>query len=154
MSDESSLIQRMDKDFVAAMKARDAVRTSTLRMVRAALKNREIDKRGPLDEGEVLQVLSGLVKQRRESIEQFQAGNRPDLVAKEEAEVAILKEFLPAEMSSEELAALVGRIVAQVGAKGPGDLGKVMGALMPLVRGKADGRKVNDAVRAALGGTR
>lgn len=154
MSEHGSLVQRLDQALVGAMKARDAVRTSTLRMVRAALKNREIEKRGSLEEAEVVQVVSSLLKQRRESIEQFRGGNRPDLVAREEAEAEILKEFLPAEMAPEELAALVARVIAQVGATGHADLGKVMGALMPLVRGKADGRKVNEAVRAALGGQR
>jgi uncharacterized protein YqeY len=141
----------MDRALVESMKARTAARTSALRMARAALKNREIDKRAPLEDADVLQVLGTLVKQRREAAEMFRAGNRPELAAKEEAEIAVLQEFLPQELAAEELAALVAQAVAQVGARGPGDLGKVMSALMPQVRGRADGKKVNEAVRTALG---
>lgn len=151
MSATSPLLERMDRALVESMKARTAARTSALRMARAALKNREIDKRAPLEDADVLQVLGTLVKQRREAAEMFRAGNRPELAAKEEAEIAVLQEFLPQELGAEELAALVAQAVAQVGARGPGDLGKVMGALMPQVRGRADGKKVNEAVRTALG---
>lgn len=151
MSAASPLLERMDRALVESMKARTAARTSALRMARAALKNREIDKRAPLEDADVLQVLGTLVKQRREAAEMFRAGNRPELAAKEEAEIAVLQEFLPQELAAEELAALVAQAVAQVGARGPGDLGKVMSALMPQVRGRADGKKVNEAVRTALG---
>lgn len=159
MSGASPLLERMYRALVESMKARDAARTSALRLARAALKNREIDKRknreidkrAPLEDGDVIQVLGTLVKQRREAAEMFRAGNRPELAAKEEAEVGVLQEFLPQELSAEELQALVADAVAQVGARGPADLGKVMSALMPQVRGRADGRKVNEAVRAALG---
>ncbi len=154
MAGTSPLLERLDGALVASMKARDAARTSALRLVRAALKNREIEKRAPLEDAEVLQVLGTLVKQRREAAEQFRAGNRPELAAKEEAEVVILQEFLPAALSDDELGALVAEAVAEVGGQGPGDLGKVMSALMPRVRGRADGRKVNEAVRAALGAGR
>lgn len=151
MSGASPLMERMDRALVESMKARNAARTSALRMARAALKNREIDKRAALEDADVLQVLGTLVKQRREAAEMFRAGNRPELAAKEEAEVGVLQEFLPQELSAEELAALVAQAVAQVGARGPADLGKVMSALMPQVRGRADGKKVNEAVRTALG---
>jgi len=154
MAGTTSLLERLDGALVASMKARDAARTSALRLARAALQYREIDKRAPLEEADVLQVLGTLVKQRREAAEQFRAGNRAELAAKEEAEILILQEFLPAELAEGELRALVAEVVAQVGAQGSGDLGKVMSALMPRVRGRADGRKVNEAVRAALGAGR
>ncbi len=150
MSQETSLLARLDRALVEAMKARDAARTSALRMVRAALKNREIDKRAPLDDSDALQVLSTLAKQRRESIEQFQAGGRQDLVDKEVKELAILQEFLPAELSSAELRELVQKAVADGGAKGPRDMGKVMSAVMPSVKGRADGKAVNAMVREIL----
>lgn len=151
MSGASPLLERMDQALVESMKARNAPRTSALRLARAALKNRQIDKRGALEDADVLQVLGTLVKQRREAAEMFRAGNRPELAAKEEAEIGVLQEFLPQELSAEELAAAVAQAVARTGARGPADLGKVMGALMPQVRGRADGKKVNEAVRAALG---
>lgn len=152
MSEDTPLIARIDSSLVASMKARDAARTSALRMVRAALKNREIDKRGPLDETEVLEVVASLAKQRKESIEQFQAGGRQDLADKETAELKILQEFLPAELSAEELRQLVRSAVAEAGAASPKDMGKVMAALMPKVKGRADGRAVNAMVREILSG--
>ncbi|MHB8764833.1 MAG: GatB/YqeY domain-containing protein [Deferrisomatales bacterium] len=152
MAGRCPMAQKIDDALKASMKARDAARTSTLRMAVAALKNREIDKRAPLEDPDVLQVLSTQVKQRRESIEQFRAGGRPDLVAKEEAELVVLGAFLPEQLGDEELVRIVGEVVAQVGAASPADLGKVMGALMPRVKGRADGKKVNEAVRAALAG--
>lgn len=154
VSEAIPLLARMDDALVSSMKARTAARTSTLRMARAALKNRQIDKRAPLEEGEVLQVLATLVKQRREAAEQFRAGNRPELAEKEEAEILVLQEFLPAELSDEELGGLVAEVVRRLGAVGPSELGKVMAALMPEVRGRADGRRVNAAVRVALGASR
>lgn len=150
MSD--GLASRIDQAVVAAMKARDAARTSALRMVKAALKNKEIDKRGPLDDGDSLQVLGTLAKQRREAIEQFRAGNRLDLVAKEEAELAILQEFLPQALGEDEVRAAVAQAVADAGAAGPKDMGKVMSLLMPRLKGRADGKLVNALVREALGG--
>ncbi|MDW7709127.1 MAG: GatB/YqeY domain-containing protein [Deferrisomatales bacterium] len=154
MSGNSPLLSRIDRELVASMKARTAARTSALRMARSALQYREIDKRAPLEDADVLQVLGTLVKQRREAAEQFRAGNRPELAEKEEAELAVLREFLPAALSEQELRNLVAEVVRQVGAQGLSDLGKVMGVLMPAVRGRADGRAVNDAVRAALGAGR
>ncbi|GAB4270894.1 MAG: GatB/YqeY domain-containing protein [Deferrisomatales bacterium] len=146
----ATLQERIDRELRGAMKARDAQRVSALRMVRAALQNKQIEKRGALDDGEILQVLATLAKQRRESIEQYRAGGREDLAAKEEAELRILEEFLPAQLGEAEIERLVREAVAQVGARGPKDLGKVMGALMPRVKGRADGKKVNEAVRRAL----
>jgi uncharacterized protein len=154
MSGTSPLLERMDRALVESMKARDRARTSALRLARAALKNREIDKRAPLEDGDAVQVLATLVKQRREAAEQFRAGHRPELASKEEAEITVLQEFLPAELSDGELGELVAEAVRRVGAQGPSDLGKVMSVLMPQVRGRADGRKVNEVVRAALGAPR
>jgi uncharacterized protein YqeY len=150
MSEQDSLLARLDRALTEAMKARDAGRTSALRMVRAALKNREIDKRAPLEESDALEVLSTLAKQRRESIEQFQAGGRQDLVEKETAELKILQEYLPAELTEAELRDLVRAAVEEVGAAGPRDMGKVMSAVMPKVKGRADGRAVNALVRELL----
>ncbi len=133
-----------------AMKARDTLRTSVLRLVRAALQNRAIEKRAPLTDEEVLAVLFAQAKQRRESVEQFRAGGRADLAAKEEAELAILQEFLPRAMDPEELLALAREVVAELGPVGPKDMGRVMAALMPRIRGRADGKAANQVVRDLL----
>jgi uncharacterized protein YqeY len=146
------LQERVDAALVVAMKGREAVRVSTLRMVRSALQNREIEQRAPLAEDDVLQVLATQAKQRRESIEQFRAGGREDLASREEAELAILQEFLPREMNTEELRDVVETAVAEVGAGGPKDLGRVMGVLMPQLRGRADGGVVSRLVREVLAG--
>ena len=147
-----SLRERLDAAAVAAMKARDSVRLGTLRLVRSALQNREIDKRAPLEESDVLQVLANQAKQRRESIGLYRAGGREELAAKEEAELAVLQEFLPRELSEEELRAAVVAAVAEVGAAGPRDMGRVMGVLMPRLQGRAEGGAVNRVVREVLSG--
>ncbi|MDF1553252.1 MAG: GatB/YqeY domain-containing protein [Deferrisomatales bacterium] len=152
MANSSTLQERIDAAAVAAMKSREAVRLGTLRMVRAALKNREIDKRAPLEETDVLQVLGTQAKQRRESIEQYRAGGREELAAKEEAELAVLQEFLPRELDENELRAAVAAAVTEVGAGGPRDMGRVMGVLMPRLQGRADGGAVNRLVREVLAG--
>jgi uncharacterized protein YqeY len=133
-----------------AMRARDERRTSTLRMAMAAAHNRRIELGRPLTDDEVVEVLGRQVKQRRESIEQFRAGGRDDRAAAEEAEAAILSEFLPEQLSDDALAAIVDQAVAETGATSPADVGRVMGALMPRVRGRADGRLVSDLVRRRL----
>jgi uncharacterized protein YqeY len=150
MAERNSLVARIERDTVEAMKARDAARTSALRMVKAALKNREIDKRAPLEDADALQVLATLAKQRRESIEQFKAGGRDDLVAKETADLLVLQEYLPEEMGEEELRQAVRTAIAEADAKGPKDMGKVMSVLMPRVKGRADGKAVNALVRELL----
>lgn len=150
-----SLVERVTKDLTAAMKAQDAARTSTLRMAKAALKNREIDKKAPLDEAESLKVLQGLLKQREDSAAQYAAANRQDLAAKERAEIAVLKEYLPAEVGDEEIASAVRSAVAETGAASVKDMGKVMkAALAALAAGgkSVDGKRVNDAVRKQLAG--
>lgn len=152
MAAEESLLVRLERELVEAMKARDAARTSTLRMVKAALKNKQIDKRAALEEADVLQVLSTLAKQRRESIEQFRAGHREDLAQKEEAELHLLQQYLPKELTEGELRELVSAAVSRTGAAGPKDMGKVMSELMPAVKGRADGKLVNQLVREHLAG--
>lgn len=150
MAETSALEGRIERELVAAMKARDAARVSALRNIRAELERRRIEKRAPLDEGEVLAALGALAKQRRESIEQFRAGGRDDLVQKETAELAVIQEFLPEQLGDDELRAEVDRAVAEAGASGPKDMGKVMKILMPRVRGRADGARVNALVRERL----
>ena len=137
------------------MKAQDAARTSTLRMAKAALMNREIDKKGPLDDAEAAKVLQGLVKQREDSADQFRKGNRPELAAKEEAEIGVLRPYLPQEASEADIAAAVEQAVKDTGAQSPKDMGKVMKAALGVLQaaGKpADGKKVNEAARRRLGG--
>jgi uncharacterized protein YqeY len=149
-----SLLERLSSDLTKAMKERDAARTSCLRLAKAALKNKEIDKKAPLDDAESTAILQGLVKQREDSIEQFRKGNRPDLVAKEEAEVVVLKTYLPADASLDEIEAAVEKAIASTGASSAKDLGKVMGAALGALKGLGkgvDGKKVNEIARARLG---
>ncbi len=150
-----TLVERITQDLTASMKAQDAARTSTLRMAKAALKNREIDKHQALDDAEALRVLQGLVKQREDSVEQYLKGNRPELAEKERAEIAVLKAYLPAEAGEAEIAAAVDAAVAETGAASPKDMGRVMKAALAALAaaGKpVDGRRVNEAVRRRLGG--
>ncbi len=150
-----TLVERVSQDLTAAMKAQDAARTSVLRMAKAALKNREIDKHAPLDEAEAEKILQGLVKQREDSVEQFEKGNRPELVEKERAEIAILRAYLPQEASDQEIANAVERAIVDSGAASAKDMGKVMKAAMAVLQGAgkpADGRRVNEMARKRLGG--
>ncbi len=147
-----SLEQTLTTDIATAMKSRDAARLSTLRMLKAALMNKSVEKNRALDPAEELQVVASLVKQRRDSIEQFTAGGRQDLADKERAEIVVLETFMPPVATGEELAGAVSRAVAETGATGPKDMGKVMKAAMALLAGKTvDGKKLNELVRAALG---
>ena len=149
-----TLVERIAQDLTAAMKAQDAARTSTLRMAKAALMNKQIDKHGALDDAEATRVLQGLVKQREDAAEQYAKGNRPELAAKERAEMALLKAYLPAEVTDEEIAAAVEKAVAETGAASPKDVGKVMKAAMAALAagGKSvDGKRVNEAVKKKLG---
>jgi uncharacterized protein YqeY len=151
----SSLVERITTDLTAAMKAQDAARVSVLRMAKAALKNKEIDKKAPLDDAEAARVVQGLVKQREDSIEQFARAGRQELVDKETAEIGVLKAYLPQEASEADVAAAVEQAVTETGASSAKDMGKVMkAALAALAAGgkPADGRKVNEAVRKRLGG--
>jgi uncharacterized protein YqeY len=146
-----SLEQRITEDIAAAMKSKSAWRLSTLRMLKAALMNKSVEKKRDLDASEELQVISMLVKQRRDSIEQFTAGGREDLAAKERAEIEILEAYLPPAVSDEELDRFVAQAVAESGATGPKDMGKAMKAAMALLAGKTvDGKKVSERVKAKL----
>jgi hypothetical protein len=134
----------------AAMKAGDAVRVSTLRMAMAAAHNRQIELGHELTDAEVVEVLDRQVKQRRESIELYRQGGRPELAQAEEAEMAILREYLPEPLTDAELERLAREAVASTAAKGPADMGRVMGALVPQTKGRADGKAVSDLVRRLL----
>jgi hypothetical protein len=149
-----TLMERIDADLKTAMKARDALRTSVLRMAKAAIRNREIDARGSLEESEMVRLLQGLVKQREDAAMQFRQGQRAELAEKEEAEILLLREYLPEDASDAEIAAAVDAAVAETGAAGPKDLGRVMKAALARLSasGKpADGKKVNQRVREKLG---
>jgi len=146
------LRDQVNADISAAMKAKDAARLSALRMLKAAIMNKGVEKGRDLDDAEVLQVVSTLVKQRRDSIEQFSNAGRADLVDKETAEIAVLEHYLPPAASGEEIDAAVLEAIAETGASSPKDMGKVMKAVMPRLAGKnADGRAVSEAVRRKLG---
>jgi len=144
------LKQRFNDDLKQAMKAGDTVKRSTLRMLLAAIHNAEIAKQDKLEESDILGIVAKEVRQRQESIEAFKQGNRQDLADQEEAEMAILKEYLPEQMSREEVAAAAAKVIAEVGAQGPKDKGKVMSQLMPQLKGKADGREINAVVTELL----
>jgi len=147
-----SLEQTLSTDIVTAMKAKDATRLTALRMLKTALTNKSIEKGRALEAAEELQVVSMLVKQRRDSIEQFTKGGRIDLADKEQAEIAVLDAYLPAAASDDEIAAAVTAAVAETGATSAKDMGKVMKAAMAALAGKTvDGKKVNEAVRRSLG---
>jgi uncharacterized protein len=148
-----TLNEKIGGDITAAMKAKDAGRLSALRMLKAAIMNKGVEKGRDLDDAEVLQVVASLVKQRRDSIEQFEKAARTDLVEKETAEIKVLETYLPPAATAEEIDAAVAAAVAETGASSVKDIGKVMKAVMPKLSGKhADGRTINEAVRRKLGG--
>ena len=147
------LRDQVNSDITAAMKVKDAPRLSALRMLKAAIMNKGVEKGHDLDDAEVLQVVSSLVKQRRDSIDQFSKAGRTDLVDKETAEIGVLDHYLPPAVSAEEIDAAVNAAIAETGASSPKDMGKVMKAVMPRLAGRnADGRAVNETVRRKLGG--
>jgi uncharacterized protein YqeY len=146
------LQDKVADDLRQAQKSGDKARVTVLRLVKAGVKNAEIAKGAPMDDAGVIDVITREVKQHRESITEFTKGNRQDLVAKEEAELATLLEYLPKQMSREEVMAIVRQVIEQVGATGPGDKGKVMSHLMPQLKGRADGREANDIVTELLTG--
>lgn len=146
-----ALRERLAEEMKEAMKARDDLRLSAIRMIRSAVKNRDIELKRELNDQEVVEVIATLVKQRRESIRLFSEAGRQDLVEKEEKELAVLLGFLPQQLSREEVAALVDRAIAECGAQGAKDMGRVMKALMPHVAGRADGKVVSDLVKEKLG---
>jgi len=144
------VVERINRELLAATKNRDKERLSIIRLIRSALQNRQIDKRGELTDEEALQVLSSLVKKAKESIEQFEKGNRPDLAQKEKRELEIILSFMPRQLGEDELRAQLDSIIAEVGAKGPQDLGLVMKAAMERLKGRADGKMVNQVARELL----
>lgn len=147
-----SLKARISDDMKTAMKAKEAAKLAAIRLLLAAIKQKEVDERVELDDAAVAAVIEKLVKQRKDSVTQYEAANRQDLADVEKAEIAILAAYLPEKMSSEEVAAAVAAAVAQTGAKGPADMGKLMGVLKPQLAGKADMAEVSKLVKAALAG--
>jgi uncharacterized protein YqeY len=146
------LYEKVNEQVIQATKEKDKLRLSAVRLIKTALHNREIDLKRPLNDQECLQLLSGMVKQRRDSIEQFKQGGRMDLVEKEQAELAIIQSFMPQQMSEEEIVREIEKAVQEVGATGIKDMGKVMKILMPTLTGRADGKLVGEIVKARLSG--
>jgi len=147
-----SLKNRITEDMKAAMRARDAERLSAIRMLLAAIKQREVDSRTEADDAAVLAIVEKLIKQRKDAITQFEAGGRADLVAKETAEVKVLAEYLPQQMTEAEVSAAIEAAVAELGATGPAAMGKVMGLLKPRLAGRADIGQVSALVKRRLAG--
>ncbi len=145
------LKDRLDEDLKSAIRAQDALRRNVLRSLRSEVHNEEIAQQKPLeDDDAIIGVISRQVRQRRESISEFRKGRRYDLVQREESELAVLLEYLPQQFTPEEIADLAREAVSEVGARSPGDKGRVMGKLMPMVRGRADGSVVNEVVTGIL----
>jgi len=141
-----TLVEKINNDLHDAMRARDELHKLVLRGLLSSINYAEIAKQKKLDDSGVIEVISREIKQRRESIEAYTQGNRPDLADKEKAEMEILQQYMPTQMSPDEIKALVQQVLQEVGAKGPADKGKVMQKLMPQVKGKADGGEVNRIV--------
>jgi uncharacterized protein len=146
-----SLREQINEDMKAAMKARESDKLGAIRLLQAALKQKEVDERITLTDADILAIIDKMVKQRRDSIEQYKAGNRADLVAKEEFELSILATYMPQPLSEAEVIAVIDRVVAETGAQGAKDMGKVMNALRPLVAGRADMGKLSGMVKSRLG---
>ena len=147
-----SLKDQITEDMKTAMRAKDSGRLGTIRLLQAAMKQKEVDERVTLDDAMVIAIVDKLIKQRKDSIDAFTKADRQDLVDIEEAEMKVLQVYLPARLSADEVAAEVKAIVAELGASGPGDMGKVMGAVKQRLAGKADMGAVSAAVQAALAG--
>ena len=147
-----SLKEQITEDMKTAMRAKDSERLGTIRLLLAAMKQKEVDERIELDDVAVVAIVDKLIKQRKDSITAFESANRQDLADKEKSEMAVLVGYLPERMSAEEVTAAVKASVADLGASGPGDMGKVMGAVKSKLAGKADMGQVSAAVKAALAG--
>lgn len=145
-----SLKERLDSDMKTAMREKDAVALSVVRLLKSAIKYREIELAKALEDVEIHGVIASEIKRRRDSVEQYRAGNRADLADREEAEIRVLQAWLPAQLSSDELRAKVDEVVRRLGAAGPKDLGAVMKALLPEVQGRAEGKAVSELVKARL----
>jgi len=150
MEQEANLKQKLAGDLKQAMKDGDTLKRSTLRLLMASIGNAEIAKRATLDDADILGIIAKEVRQRQESIESFKQGNRPDLVAKEEAEMAVLQGYLPQQMTREEVVKAARQVIGEVGAQGLGDKGKVMPKIIAQLKGKADGREINAVVTELL----
>ncbi|NOY63922.1 MAG: GatB/YqeY domain-containing protein [Nitrospirae bacterium] len=147
------LLESIEADLRESLKSANKTKVSVLRMIKASIKNREIDKGSPLTDEEIIEVLVSLVKQRRESIEEFRRAGRNDLVKQEEEELSILQSYMPEQLSEEELVNLIRAAIEEAGATSPRDMGKVMKLIMPRVKGRADGKVVNQKVREILQGS-
>ena len=150
MEQEAELKQKLTDDLKQAMRGRDEVRRSVIRLVMAAIGNAEIARQAALDDTDILGIIAKEVRQRHESIEAFRLGNRPDLVTQEEAELAILNEYLPQQMTRQEIVVAARQVIEEVGAQGPGDKRKVMPKLIAQLKGRADGRDINAVVTELL----
>jgi len=147
-----ALLQKLKDDLKQALKNADKARVSAIRLIIADVNNAEIAQGAPLDDGSVISVIAKKVKQYRESIDAFSKGNRQDLVEKEESELAVLLPYLPQQMSRAEIVIAARQVIDEVGARGPGDKGKVMSRIMAQLKGKAEGREINDVVTELLAG--
>jgi uncharacterized protein len=145
-----TLKTKITEDMKAAMRARDAARLSTIRLLLAAMKQREVDERVDLSDADIVGIIDKMIKQRRESIAQFDAGHRPELSAAERAEIAVLQEYLPQQLTDAEIDRLIDTAIANAGAGGPAAMGRVMGALKPQLAGRADMTQVAARVKARL----
>ena len=148
---EASLKQKLNDDLRQALKGRDKRRSSVIRLLLSAVHNTEIAKRTSLEDTDILGVIAKEAKQRKESIEAFKKGGRQDLVDQEEAELVILEEYLPEQMSRDEIIAVARKVINEIGAQSSRDMGKVMGKLMPQLKGKAEGKLINEVVTELLG---
>jgi uncharacterized protein len=145
-----ALKEKLDADLKSAMKDKDALKLSVVRMLKSAIKYREIEIMKTLDDAGVQAVIASEIKRRRDSVDQYRQGGREDLATKEESEIAILQAYLPAQLSPEELGQVVDAVIQRVGAQGPKDMGKVMKELLPEVQGKAEGKAVSELVKQKL----
>lgn len=145
-----NLAERLNEDMKQAMKAGEKFRLSTIRMVRASIKNQEIELRRPLSDDEALQIVSRDLKQRRDSLQDFERAGREDLVEQMKGEIEIISQYLPEQLNEEEIKAIVMQTIQETGASSKADMGKLMGALMPKVKGRADGKLVNQLVQQVL----
>ncbi len=150
MGDVMAFDEIINREMVLAAKSKDKIRLSAIRMIKTGIHNREIDLKRKMTESEFLQMLSSMVKQRKDSIDQFQKGGREDLVEKEGAELKVIQEFMPAQMSEEDIDLEIQRTIQEVGAASIKDMGKVMKVLMPKLTGKADGKTIGDKVKEKL----
>ena len=147
-----SLKQRLTDDMKAAMKAGEKERLGTIRLMNAAIKQKEVDERIEVDDTQVLAILERMMKQRKDSVSQFEAANREDLAVIERAEMAIIEQYLPAKLGEAEVLAVIDAVIAEVGASGPADMGKVMGAVKPKLAGQADMGEVSKLIKQRLAG--